>query len=113
MVKFIDVVKQKKQSCAKCHSVTYTLPCYIDKGLVSYLTSFGSPLYDVVSTKLLRIDTDDWFQIDGTLATKTIKFVIPKALEGKPEAILKQQVFEAALCSWMSKVLNIQITPTI
>ena len=112
MVKFIDVVKQQKKSCAKCHSVIYTLPCFIDKDLAAYLVSFGAPLYDPASTKLLRIDTDDGFQIDGTLATKTIKLVIPKALEGKAEAIMRKKQFETCVCKWLSKVLAIQITPT-
>ncbi|MFA5024040.1 MAG: hypothetical protein WC523_03750 [Patescibacteria group bacterium] len=88
----------------------YSLPCTLDIKLSSFLADFGEPVYSVVATKLLRIDTTDGFHIEGRLGAKLIKFTMPKKFEKvASDKITKKIDFEKALVEWMIDKLDIDI----
>ena len=110
MTTFNEAVKIKIGSCAKCFSMTYTLPCTLDIKLASYLNSFGLPIYSVEVTKIIRIDSLDGFSIEGRVGNKSIKLTMPKKLEKvDPTKVTRRIEFEKCLTEWMSDKLNIEI----
>ena len=90
--------------------MVYALPCGIDIKLAAYLNGFGLPVYSVEMTKLIHIESNDGFKIEGKVGGKTIKFVMPKRLEKVDPAKNTRRIeFEQALCDWMTDTLQIQI----
>ena len=108
MIKFIDAVKIKNSSCATCNSVIYQLPYKLDNSIAEYLSRFGKPMYPLKAVRLLRIDTDDGFHIEGKIGSKIIKFVMPRKFK-EQKTIPKKKEFEICLAEWLSKVLDIPI----
>jgi hypothetical protein len=110
-MRLIEVAKMKVSGCKKCFSITYTLPCNIEKSLADYLISFGPIKYKLDVVKLLRIEQDETF-IEAKIGTKTIKLGMPKersklVITKVPEKIK----FEKALCEWLTVTLRFNITP--
>ena len=109
-MKFSEAVKSKTNSCSKCFSMTYSLPCLIDIKLASFLKDFGQPVYSIEVTRLLKIDTSDGFHIEGRIGTKSIKFTMPKKFEKvAAEKVTKRIEFEQKLSEWLTDALNIAI----
>lgn len=110
MTKFTDIVKSKTETCAKCFSMVYSLPCIINVKLASFLEHFGKPVYPMDITKVLRIDFGSGFQIEGRIGSKKIKFTMPKKFEKVAADKATERInFEKALVEWMTDALDIEI----
>ena len=110
MTRFNEVVKSKSGSCAKCFSMTYSLPCLVDIKLPAYLNGFGLPVYSVEVTKLIHIESVDGFKIEARIGSKIVKFTMPKRYEKvDPSRNTRRIEFERGLAEWISDNLNIQI----
>jgi hypothetical protein len=110
MVQFSEVVKVERTSCTTCINLQYTLPCRIDKDIVSYMTGFGSPVYPLGSIRLLKIESTDGFRIEGKLEKNIIKFYMPKELDRADLQTIDRKIeFDKKLDEWMTKKLDISI----
>ena len=108
-MRFLDAVKLRTTGCKKCFTATYELPCCIDVSIVSYLSKFGKPSYNLNIVKLLKITDKNGLKIEGKLNTKVIKLSFPKT---KIENIHLNPIkisFEKALAAWVSNILGIEI----
>lgn len=110
MVKFSEVVKVERTNCPTCVDLQYTLPCRIDKDIVNYMTSFGTPAYPLGSVRLLKIESTDGFRIEGKLEKNIIKFAMPKELDKTDlQKNSRRLEFDKKLAEWMTKKLDISI----
>jgi hypothetical protein len=110
MVKFADVVTMKLGGCARCFSVTYSLPCLVDRSLADFLSWFGKPIYPLDSVRLIRINAPNGFHIESRINTKTIKLVMPKKYEKIPiDTIQEKKIFDQNVADWITQKLNIAV----
>lgn len=109
-IKFNDIVKNYRSSCDKCISIIYEMPCYVDKDISKYLTSFGTPLYDLNVNNLLKIASEDNYTIEAKLNKIYIKFGMPKELEYTNwDDTTRKLEFEKLLITWIEDKLQISV----
>jgi len=110
-INFLDIVNVTRSSCDKCLMFVYQVPCEIDKSIVSFMESFGEPMYDIDEVNLLKIESDDNYIIEGRLKRTNIKFRIPKKLENtiNIDSNYRKAEFEICLGKWLSSKYNIPI----
>lgn len=109
-IKFYDIVKIIRTSCHTCLTFKYEIPCEIDKNIVDFMKSFGTPMYDINTVNLLKIKTEDNYIIEGRLKRTIIKFGIPNMLKNTNiNSNYRKLEFEANLGSWLSDKFEIPI----
>lgn len=110
-IHFNSIITFTRSSCKKCVALVYEVPCEVSKTLAKHLTNFGKPVYDLDTTALLKIKTDDDHTIETRIGRTYIKFGMPKSLEGtKLDETTRKLEFEESIRKWIEEALQIKIT---
>lgn len=109
-IKYGSIVKMRKKACKTCFTLVYNVPCEVDASLANYLTSLGTPKYDLNTVKLFRIKTADNYALKTRLKSTVINLSLPKELQNTNiENNTKKLEFEEGLIKWLESKLQIKI----
>jgi hypothetical protein len=107
-VKFASIVKTTRKTCGNNITVIYTVPCELDKSIAGFMTSLGSPKFDLNTIKFLHIESGD-YTIKGKLDKTNINLSVPKKSKNIGIFGTKQKELENNIARWLEHRLGISI----